>query len=1459
MSRELRIGLDIGSTTVKIVVVEASSGGILDRRYVRHNAAQAETAARLLESVLENCAGATVRLAICGSGGAPFARILGVPYVQEVVAGSLAVRERYPQTRVAIELGGQDAKVVFFERDPSTGRLIASDMRMNGVCAGGTGAFIDQVAELLRVPPEEFEGLASRGRHVHEISGRCGVFAKTDIQPLLNQGVSREDIALSSFHAIVKQTVGGLAQGLEIRAPLVFQGGPLKFCPTLVKVFRERLGLDEDTSPLPEDAEVFVAWGAALSLGTLFADAPAWDPRTSEALRTWKPPAAESRVQTFFEDSDDRAEFERRHPAAAGELPPMPPAGSVRRGWLGIDAGSTTTKFVLLSEQGEVLDSFYGGNEGDPLRVVRTALLDLQRRHLEAGVDLEILGLGTTGYGELLFAKGLRADYHVVETVAHARAARQACPGARFVLDIGGQDMKAIWLREGVVTGIILNEACSSGCGSFVETYARSLGVPVDQVAPLAFEASNPSRLGSRCTVFMNSSIITEQRDGRSPGDILAGICRSIVENVFTKVVRVRNLADLGEIVVQGGTFRNDAVLRAFEQHVGTPVVRPAHPGLMGAIGIALLVMEHAQRSREELGTWESGFPGLDSLEDFGWQTENGQICGFCSNRCARTVVTFPDGRSHVTGNRCERGEIVDDPTSPDARRRAAEIQRRLQAVPDQFRLAERHLLREHPLPFEPSPRGVRIGIPRALESWSSLPLWTTFLRALGYEPVVSRSSDSQLFAQGLPHVPSDTVCFPAKLMHGHILDLVARKVDRILLPQLVSIPSDHVKFKATAVCPVIQGYPVVIRNGDDPEGTHGVPLDTPTFHWGDWDLARSQTVKWFSENWDLPVRAVGAAWDAGRAALVESRRQVEEEGRKILDQVRAEGGFAVVLAGRPYHADPLVNHHLSRHFTALGIPVLSVESLPGIHEIDLPGLTRMETLNSWHVRLLGAAMITAAEPCLELVQIVSFGCGHDATLTDETARLLSVHGGKDLLVLKLDEGDVAGPLAIRVKSFVATIRERRRLAPPSLPAPPRPFEATFQEKDRDTRTVLIPNLSPGFTRVVKGVLERQGLKVVHLPLADRRAIDLGKQFVHNDICYPAQINVGEALRWLELHPEVPQDSLALGLAKNCENCRAGQYSALARKALDEAGYERMPIVTTGRDTKNSHPGFRSNLGFRIKMLWGMCLLDGLDAMVRSTGPYALEPGAAKALHDFWVPRVADACAEKPRKGLEQLALAVEAFNALPVDRSVRKPRVGVLGEILMKYHPAANGFLEDWLEGHGMEVVRPGMLDFFRRDELIRLDKVKRGLVGNPLRNLLIGGITETLYRHAVKTVDKVMDRFRWREHHADCYQMVKLVEGMVDASYTTGEGWLIPAEILALASEGVKSFVIVQPFGCLANHISGRGLTKALKKRVPDIQILSLDYDPDTSFANVENRLQMLVLNARDLEGRVAPPIPA
>jgi predicted nucleotide-binding protein (sugar kinase/HSP70/actin superfamily) len=856
----------------------------------------------------------------------------------------------------------------------------------------------------------------------------------------------------------------------------------------------------------------------------------------------------------------------------------------------------------------------------------------------------------------------------------------------------------------------------------------------------------------------------------------------------------------------------------------------------------------------------KSSFIGLDAIEKFGWEKRPGQICQFCSNNCNRTIVVFSDGRTHVTGNRCERGEVIANPDDPETKKTVAEINRKMNSVPDMVKRANQLLVKDYQPQMvwaKNNEQGTKIGIPRALEFFVSLPFWKAFFTSLGFEVVVSRQSDYNLFEEGLRSVPSDTICFPAKLMHGHVADLVKKKVDRIFMPVMMAIPTDHKKFKATAVCPVVQGTPAVVRNIDDPEKKHGIPVDQPNFYWYNEDLRRSQCVDWFSKKWHIPKKIVDAAVSEGEIALQKFRDTLQSEGQRVLNDARAKGEFVVVVAGRPYHLDPLVNHLVANHFTQMGIPVLPLEALPEAFEQDIPSHTRMEALNSFHMRMLGATLLATKDPSIELVQIVSFGCGHDAILSDEMMRILHERSNKELLMLKLDEGDVRGPLSIRIKSFIETVKVRRetenaKMRVISNNAFPPLFPVPYAKEDKKKRTVLIPNLSPAFSFLCAKVMERMGFRTEVLPLASKRAFELGKKYVHNDICFPAQVNIGEGLLWLEQHPELSQDEVCMGLAKNCENCRAGQYAVMCRKALDEAGYPGVPILTTGSDTKNMHPGFRAGIDFRVHMLWGMAMMDGIEIMFRATRPYEKNRGESLRVYNYWIKETMQEAAGNIRGALKKFEQAVEAFNNIEADMSTRRPRVAVLGEILMKYHPSANGFVEEYLFEHGMEVVQPGMLDFFRVGELVRMEKVRRGLITHPFVNWLVGGVSSKLYSKAGNDVEKRIKKFKFYERHANCYEMSDIIEktGMLDKTYITGEGWLIPGEVLSLAEHGVNSFIILQPFACLANHISGRGLTKAMKAKFPHIQVLSLDYDPDTSFANIENRLQMLIINAKELE---------
>ncbi|MBN2360481.1 MAG: CoA activase [Deltaproteobacteria bacterium] len=1519
-------GVDVGSVTVKVAAIDPASGELLHSEYTRHNARQAQTVREVLERAHAALPDRRFAVAVSGSGGDIIASAIGAFFVQEVVANSIAVRELYPRTRVAIELGGQDAKVVFFRQEESTGRLVASDMRMNGSCAGGTGAFIDQMAELLGVKTEQFGALAALGRHVYDISGRCGVFAKTDIQPLLNQCVAKEDIALSVFHAIAKQTIGGLVQGMEIRPPVIFEGGPLTFNPRLIEVFAERLELVGDDVIVPARPEIIVAHGTALAVGCMFGDRPSTYARSKLALLGRTDIGAGIKTgfhdDRFFADDAERAAFATRHARPELVRPHYPP-GTRLPIFIGIDAGSTTSKFVLLDEREQLVDKFYASNQGDPLRVVQRALIALRDRWRQQGVELDVRGVGTTGYGEALFARAFRADYHTVETVAHAEAALKVRPDVSFILDIGGQDMKAIRIDDGVVTGITLNEACSAGCGSFVETFARSMEIPVDQIAERAFSSQSPSRLGSRCTVFMNSSVITEQKNGKNAADIMAGVTRSIVENVFTKVVRVPNFDTLGKVFfVQGGTFLNDAVLRALEQYTGRTVVRPPHPGEMGAIGIALLAKKHiceqghavddlrgpvaspprfASSTGAPVGATpavassmasdrvhRSSFIGLDQLEAFDYAKQPGLVCPFCTNNCSRTLITFNDGSQYVTGNRCERGEIIGDPHDEATRQKLRATNARLEAVPDLMKLRHRLLFQsygpklvrtETDAAGEGAPTGSprrgrawptgpqkkqRIGIPRALEFFNSMPFWRTFFEALGYDVVLSRKSDYPLFESGLKSVPSDTICFPAKLAHGHVRDLIAKKVDRIFMPMMIKVPTENHSTSGVHVCAVVQGYPVIVNEADEPLAKHGIPFDYPAFHWYNDRLRDQQIVDHFTAAWGLPKRQIKAAIAEADVAMHNFGQQLFAAGAQVLESVKQGDNFAVVIACRPYHSDELVNHNISAHFTRLGVPVLTVDSLPGVDRIDLTRV-RAETVNPFHVRMYSAAAFAAQHPNLELVQLVSFGCGHDAVITDEMQRIAREINDRQVLVLKLDEGEAIGPLSLRIKSFVETVRARRQRdrqrgqahAPRELPAP---FPVTFEKKDIPLKTILAPNLSRAFSEVISAVGRRVGFRIEPLPLADARAIELGKKYLHNDICFPAQINVGELLRLLEQGKFKP-DEVVLGLAKNCDDCRAGQYAAVARKALDDAGYPQIPILTTGVDTKRMHPAFQMGQSEQIQVLWGLAIADAIDDMLLKTRPYERNPGDTQAVYDRTFKKILKGLEVDTKSGLRAFAAAVDEFNRIPVDRSARKPRVLVIGEILLNYHPSANGRVVDYLEANGMETMLPAMVDFFWRDLIRVRDGARRHQIPNPWLQALLAGITDRVFRHILKHTGRIVQKFRFYEPHKDVYDLSKNIEDFIDRTYMVGEGWLIPAEIIELAQHGVNSFVIVQPFGCLPNHITGRGLVKAMKKRVPHIQIVSLDYDPDTSFANVENRLQMLIMQAKEIEraraGRPALPV--
>ena len=1445
----LTAGIDIGSTTTKVVILDPEDGSLMYSDYRRHHADQVKSVINVMDQLRKTYPGQKFRFALTGSGSKPIAEKLNIPFAQEVAANAAALKSRYETVGCAVELGGQDAKMIFFQTNPTTGALNVADMRMNGSCAGGTGAFIDEIASVLRIPVTKFNEMASKGTCVYDISGRCGVYAKTDIQPLLNQGVAKADIALSAFHAIAKQTIGGLAQGLEIRKPVAFEGGPLTFNPTLVRVFAERLGLKEDEILIPPHPELMVAMGAAVSLDAMFSEqSDAVLP--SELMARMQDESFRDRetekndAKPFFASEEERKAFEKRHAKPSMDWK-KPVSGEQVYAYLGIDSGSTTTKFVLMDDQEEILWSFYAPNEGEPLYVARRALIEMREQYKKAGASLHILAAGTTGYGEMLFARAFQAEYHTVETVAHARASEKYVKDATFILDIGGQDMKAMWLDRGIITNILVNEACSSGCGSFLENFASSLNISAKEIADAAFSSQNPAVLGSRCTVFMNSSIITEQRNGRRAEDIMAGLCRSIIENVFTKVIRLSNVDSLGDrIVVQGGTFANDAVLRAMEEYIGKEVIRAPYPGLMGAIGIALITRERFKKNPEN-----RTFIRLEDLDGFSYRQEANAPCPFCTNHCKRTILTFSNGNSWITNNRCERGEILGDPGDSEVKKKLKDTVQKANSVPNLFRTREKLLLRKYSHPEPLKKRDITIGIPRVLAFWETMPFWRTFLRTLGFHVRISDPSTRKIYESGLSAVTSDTVCFPAKLVHGHIRNLAEKGVDRIFMPAVTTVPSENTEKTSQSMCAVVKGYPLVIGNSDNPEKMWGIPYDAPLFHWYTPEDQEHQLIHYMEEKFQIPAEETKRAIRAGNQAQDLFHADLKKKGAEVLKQAEESGKFAVVLASRPYQNDSLVNHELPEMFTGMGIPVLTADSLPGTEEEDL-SMSRLDVVNNFHARMLSSAIMAAEKESLEYVQIVSFGCGHDAYLSDEIVRMMNEISGKTPLILKVDESDIQGPLRIRVRSFLETIIMRREQGrKPEVHKLQDPYPVKFEKADRKVKTVLIPNTSHAFSRLMAAVFSAQGVRAVPLELGRKEAIKMGKRYVHNDICFPAQIVIGEILAALN-SGKYDVENTAVGMAKYIGDCRLTHYSALIRKALDDAGYKNVPILTNDdEDYHDIHPGFRMNMLSGARIAYGLPMIDALEELLRKIRPYELEPGSADRAFEQAMDEVINGMQQSGIRGAKSgFKKAIRIMKEIPYDRSRPRPQVLIVGEYLLNFHPGANHDIEKYLEKNGFEIIEARMTDVIQKTYFYQDSQIREYHLNRPFGKKVWFRTADQFFKMAHDLTDRIASEHPLYEKPARIEDLAKESDPIIPHTFDAGEGILIPGEILHHAEKGCRTFVILQPFGCLPNHVVGRGISKKLKEKYPDAQILPLDYDPDVSFANIENRLQMLVMNIKE-----------
>lgn len=1401
----LRAGIDVGSTTVKLVILNEQNESIFSK-YERHFSDVKTATERVLREAESMIDTQGMTMSITGSGGMGLADVLEIPFVQEVIACTRTVEEVIPETDVAIELGGEDAKITFFEG--------ALEQRMNGSCAGGTGAFIDQMAVLLKTDANGVNELAKNYKTIYPIASRCGVFAKTDVQPLINEGAAKEDIAASIFQAVVNQTIAGLAAGRKIKGNIAFLGGPLFFMSELRQRFIETLNIAPENVIFPENPQLFVAMGAAFyseeAEVTTLKDLLH---RLTTAEEGHLSPS--DTLEPLFEGEAELADFRMRHGQAQAQEKSLSDHEGVA--FLGIDAGSTTTKVALIDDSGNLMYSFYGNNQGQPLETTMTVLKDLYRKLPE---NVFIGKAAVTGYGEQLIKNALKVDIGEVETMAHYKAANHFQPGVDFILDIGGQDMKAMTIKDGALSSIQLNEACSSGCGSFIETFAKSLNYNVEDFAKAALKSKAPVDLGSRCTVFMNSKVKQVQKEGASVGDISAGLSYSVIKNAIYKVIKVRRPEELGEkIVCQGGTFYNEAVLRAFEMVTGREVVRPSIAGLMGAFGAALIALENY-----EVGE-KTETLSLAEIDTFTAEKEFTH-CGLCENNCMQTVTLFSDGRQFITGNRCERG----------ARIKIKREDKKVNLVDYKYR----RLFKYRPLRKKEAIRG-EIGIPRVLNMYENYPLWHTFFSDLGFRVKLSPRSNKELYEQGMETIPSDTACYPAKIAHGHIQALIDSGVPMIFYPGVVFEREESKEADNHFNCPIVQSYPDVIRNNVDDIREGKVDYRNPYLNLAN-EASVAKVLGRCFKDLGITQEEINSALHHAYEELEVFKEDIRQKGEETLLMLNQKGERGVVLSGRPYHLDPEINHGIAEVITQEGFHVLTEDSVSHLSDVG-----NLRVVNQWvyHSRLYAAARVVAKSKNLELVQLNSFGCGLDAVTTDQVEEIMDQYG-KIYTVLKIDEGSNLGAIRIRLRSLKAAVNERDKSNFEPTKRFEEPEKIVFTKEMRKKHTLLLPMLSPIHQSGLFDIaLEASGYNVVCLPAMDREAINVGLKFVNNDSCYPAIISIGQLVEALQ-SGKYDLNNTSVMMSQTGGGCRATNYIPLLRKALNDAGFPQVPVVSVSLGNKGveSNPGFKYTLPMLKRIVVAILYGDLFERVVYRTRPYELEKGQIDALHEEWLKKVEG----NVRNGSltqfnRNMKKIIKDFDTVPISNEV-KPKVGVVGEILVKYSPTANNDIVRLLEAEGAEAVVPDLIGFMNYSLYNQIWKYDN--MGMPKKNKNLAEMAIKMIEVVEKPMDKALRASERFTGIHSIYQLAEDASKILSIGNHTGEGWFLTGEMIDLLKTGVNNIVCMQPFGCLPNHVVGKGVIKELRHQYPKSNIAAIDYDPGVSIVNQLNRIRLMMATA-------------
>ena len=1412
MENILHVGLDVGSTTVKIVVIDSNKKEIYSD-YTRHFSDTKNTVCKVLESLPEKFPDSKFTIALTGSGAMSAATFLGLPFIQEVVACKRAVEKFIPQTDVVIELGGEDAKIIYFDQ--------SIEQRMNGTCAGGTGAFLDQMASLLDTDTAGLNELAKDYTTIYPIASRCGVFAKTDVQPLINEGAEKSDIAASIFQAVVNQTISGLACGRPIRGTVAFLGGPLNYLPELRKRFIETLHLKPEEIVVPEEAHLLVAKGACL-------DAIDNTPISIDELKQKIQNLRNSQDNTthpidpLFNSMDEYEKFKERHEKA--KVPRKDLDSFEGDCFIGIDAGSTTTKLVLTDNEDNLLYSLYANNEGNPLKSVMKMLKEL---YSVLPSKAKIRFSGVTGYGEKLIQTALNVDLNEIETIAHYTAAKKFQPNVTSIVDIGGQDMKYIRLKNGAIDNIMLNEACSSGCGSFIETFAKSLNLSIEKFVEEAIVSKRPVDLGSRCTVFMNSKIKQAQKEGYSVGDISAGLSYSVIKNAIQKVMKVRDVNTLGDhIVVQGGTFYNDAVLRAFEKIVGKNVVRPDISGLMGAYGVAILARQQYESNLDM--EYYSTITKNDDLDKLEIKVSHAR-CNRCENHCLLTINTFSNGHKHISGNRCEKGAGIVTGNSE---------------LPNLIKYKQERLFNYKPLDEKDAPRGT-IGIPRVLNMYEDYPFWFTFFTSLGFRVIISEKSNRKTYEKGMESMPSESVCYPAKLSHGHIISLIQSGIKTIFYPCMPYSRKEYEKADNHYNCPIVISYSEVLKNNVEELKNPDIKFLNPFLPFDAKNLTKRILELDEFKEYNFNKKELMEAAKKAEEEYQNFKHDIFEKGKEALEYIDKNNLKGIVLAGRPYHSDPEINHGIDTLITSLGLCVLTEDSVANQVEAKRP----LRVVDQWvfHARLYAAAEFVGHHDNLELIQLNSFGCGVDAVTTDQVEEILSSYG-KMYTLIKIDEVNNLGAVRIRIRSLLASMN--KRLAAKNDEANDGNYginKKIFTKEMKKDYTILCPQMAPIHFELLETAMRTAGYNLVLLRECTQKTVETGLKYVNNDACYPSILVTGQMIEALESGKYDPNKT-ALIMSQTGGGCRATNYIGFIRKALKDAGYPNIPVISFNVVGMEKVPGFKLTIPLLEKLLRGVLYGDLLQKMLTKNRAYEKNKGETQALFDKWMEKCKEILKNGNSKEFKQSIYdIVNDFEKIELDTAIEKPKVGIVGEVLIKYHPFGNNFVADLLEKEGAEVVLPDFMGFikFMATHKVTFNSLLRT---NP--------IVAKISKAAISLIDilekdskEALEKSK-KDYLPPCniWHLENTVKDILSIGNQTGEGWFLTAEMIEYIEHGIPNIICVQPFACLPNHVVGKGVIKTIREKYPNANISPVDYDPGASESNQTNRIKLLMTVAKD-----------